>query len=100
MSRLVHTIALLAALVVLISCLWRDYGLLVSLKRVVIAYLGSFFLAAGLVLALRSVGWNQSGNPSSAAAARPRATTTNGETTVEVEQKQGERRGMEPAVER
>ncbi len=86
MSRVVHTFALLAALVILVSCLWREYGLLVSLKRVVIAYLGSFFLAGGLVLALRSVGWNQIGAASPAAAAKPVAKVVEREPAAQAEE--------------
>ncbi len=54
MKRLIHTIALGAALVALALGVWRDYGAFTALKRTVISYLVAYFLAAGLGLAARA----------------------------------------------
>jgi hypothetical protein len=54
MLRLVQTIALLAALAVLATSLWQDWGLVTTAKRLVVAYLGFFGLATVAVLALRA----------------------------------------------
>lgn len=50
MVRLIQTLALGAALVTLITCIWRDYGVFAAVPRVAIAYLTTFFLGAVLVL--------------------------------------------------
>jgi len=50
MLRLIQTLALGAALVALVTCIWRDYGILAALPRVAIAYLATFFLGAVLAL--------------------------------------------------
>jgi|GEM_PF-2593913 len=55
MARLIHTVALIAALVVLVASLWQDWGILVTAKRAVIAYLAFFFLGAVMALAVRMV---------------------------------------------
>ena len=53
MVRLIQTLALGAALVALVSCIWRDYGVLAALPRVAIAYLATFFLGAVVALGAR-----------------------------------------------
>jgi hypothetical protein len=50
MLRFIQTLALGAALVTLITCIWRDYGVLAAVPRVAIAYLATFFLGALLAL--------------------------------------------------
>jgi hypothetical protein len=50
MVRLIQTLALGAALVTLATCIWRDYGVLAALPRVVVAYLAAFFLGAVIAL--------------------------------------------------
>lgn len=55
MSRLIQTIALTAALVVLTASLWQDWGLVTTVKRLVVAYLGFSFLGALAALAVRVV---------------------------------------------
>ena len=54
MQRLIHTIALTAALVAVLSCLWGDYGLLVGFKRAVISYLVFYCVGALLALVYRT----------------------------------------------
>ncbi len=53
MKRLVHTLALGAALVALALGIWRDYGAFTALKRATIAYLATYFAAGGLGLTAR-----------------------------------------------
>ncbi len=55
MQRLIHTIALAAALITVVVSVWRDYSLLISLKRVVISYLALFFAASIIVLACKVI---------------------------------------------
>lgn len=55
MTRLIHTIALAAAAVVLGTGLWRGWGLWATSRRLLLAYLGFFFLGALLALAVRLV---------------------------------------------
>ena len=54
MQRLIQTIALIAALAVLTVSLWQGWGLVTTVKRLVVAYLGFFFLGALAVFALRA----------------------------------------------
>ncbi|MFO7610803.1 MAG: hypothetical protein R6X35_16710 [Candidatus Krumholzibacteriia bacterium] len=55
MTRLIHTIALAAAAVVLATGLWQGWGLWATSRRLLLAYLGFFFLSALLALAVRLV---------------------------------------------
>jgi hypothetical protein len=50
MLRLVRNLALGAALITVAVAVWRDYGVLITLKRAIVAYLATFFLAGGLGL--------------------------------------------------
>ena len=50
MQRIVGTIAMLAAVVTLGAGIWQDWGLLSTLKRMVLSYLGFFFLGALLAV--------------------------------------------------
>lgn len=54
MNQLVHNLALLAALAALCAGLWQDWGLLTTLKKVVVAYLGGYLLVSVMVLFVRS----------------------------------------------
>ena len=54
MSRLIQTIALIAALAVLAAGLWQGWGLVTTVKRLVVAYLGFFFLGSLAALAVRA----------------------------------------------
>jgi hypothetical protein len=54
MPRLIQTIALAAAFVVLAVSLWQGWGLVTTVKRLVVAYLGFFTLGALAVFALRA----------------------------------------------
>lgn len=55
MYQLIHTLATGAALVALIAALWQDWGLLATLKKMFVAYLGFFILGAVMALAVRIV---------------------------------------------
>lgn len=50
MLRLVRNLALGAALLTVAVAVWRDYGVMITLRRAVLAYLATFFLAGGLGL--------------------------------------------------
>jgi hypothetical protein len=54
MSRLIQTIALVAALIVLSASLWQGWGLVTTVKRLAVAYLGFFFLGSLAALAVRA----------------------------------------------
>lgn len=54
-SRFINTVAMLAMLLVLISGLWQGWGLLPTLKRMIISYLAFFCLGSILALMIRSV---------------------------------------------
>ncbi|MBU8869849.1 MAG: hypothetical protein KOO60_03130 [Gemmatimonadales bacterium] len=55
MYQLIHNLALAAALVTLIAALWQDWGLLPTLKKMIISYLGFFILGSIMTLAVRLV---------------------------------------------
>lgn len=57
MKRLVHTLALGAALVALSLGVWRDYGAFTAVKRAAMSYLVAYFLAGGLGVAARAALW-------------------------------------------
>lgn len=52
MHRIVNTIALLAAAVTLGAGIWQDWSLLSTLKRMVLSYLGFFFLGGVLAVSV------------------------------------------------
>lgn len=54
-SRVVNTIALMAAVVALGTCIWQEWGLFITLKRVILSYLGFFFLGSVMALAVKIV---------------------------------------------
>jgi hypothetical protein len=54
MQRLINTLAMTAAVVALMAGLWQDWSLLTTLKRVLITYLGFFFLFALMVLGVKA----------------------------------------------
>lgn len=53
MARLVQTVALAAALATLVTCIWRDYSVMIALRRLVTAYLATFFVAGSIALVAR-----------------------------------------------
>lgn len=55
MYRLIHSIALLSALLVVVAGLWQDWGLLTSLKRIVVSYLAFFVLGSLMVVGMRTI---------------------------------------------
>ena len=69
MFRLVHSVALAAALVTLVVCVWRDADVVTSLGRVVIAYLTTFGLGVAGVIRLRATAARP--DPSTPVVARP-----------------------------
>ncbi len=54
-SRIVNTMALAAALVALSTCLWQEWGLFITLKRVILSYLGFFFLGSVMAIIVKAV---------------------------------------------
>ncbi len=63
MYQIVHNLALGAALIALVASLWQDWGTLTTLKRMVISYLGFFFLGSVLSLAVKLVGALEKNHP-------------------------------------
>lgn len=55
MHRLVNILAMTALVVTLGTGLWQDWGLFTTMKRMVLSYLGFFFLGGILTLAVVSV---------------------------------------------
>ncbi len=55
MYQVIHNLALAAALVTLIASLWQDLGLFTAVKRLVISYLGFFFIGSLFALAAKLV---------------------------------------------
>jgi hypothetical protein len=55
MHRLVNTLALAASVITLGVGLWQDWGLLATMKRMTLSYLGFFFIGALLTLVMLSV---------------------------------------------
>ncbi len=55
MHRIVNTLAMSAAVITLGAGLWQDWSLLVTLKRMLLSYMGFFFLAGILAVAVLSV---------------------------------------------
>ena len=55
MYQLIHNLALAAALVALVAALWQDWGLLATVKKMIISYLGFFIAGAIMTLAVRAV---------------------------------------------
>jgi uncharacterized membrane protein YcfT len=66
MQRIVHSLALGAALIALVASLWHDWGTFTTVKRMVIAYLGFFFVGAVLSLAVKLVGVLEKDHPATA----------------------------------
>jgi hypothetical protein len=55
MQRLINTLALTAAAVVLMAGLWQDWSLLATLKRMLVGYLGFFFIGSLMALTVKVV---------------------------------------------
>lgn len=55
MHRFVNILALTALVVTLGAGLWQDWGLFTTMKRMILSYLGFFFLGGILTLAVVSV---------------------------------------------
>ncbi len=56
MYQIIHNLALAAAFTVLVASLWQDWGLFPTVKRMLISYLGFFFLGSVMSLAVKLVG--------------------------------------------
>ncbi len=56
MYQIVHNLALGATLIALVASLWQDWGTFTTIKRMLISYLGFFFLGALMALAVKLVG--------------------------------------------
>ena len=54
MQKLIGTTAMTAALVAVIFSIWRDYSLVVTLKKALISYVGFYIVGAVLVLVFKS----------------------------------------------
>lgn len=74
MIRLVHSVALVAALITLAVCVWRDADVVTALGRVVIAYLTTFGLGVAGVIGLRATAARP--RPATPVVARPEKTST------------------------
>lgn len=55
MHRLVNILAMTALVITLGTGLWQDWGLFTTMKRMILSYLGFFFLGGILTLAVVSV---------------------------------------------
>jgi hypothetical protein len=55
MRKFIHNIALLASLIALAAALWQDWGIWLTVKRMLISYMGFFFFGSFLSLAIRAV---------------------------------------------
>ncbi len=55
MQKFIHNVALLASIIVLSCALWQDWGMWLTVKRLLISYLGFFTIGSCLFLAFRSV---------------------------------------------
>jgi len=64
MQRLISTLAMTAGFAVLVAGLWQDWGLLTTLKRLVIAYMAFFILGSLMALAVRAVPLFEGGSES------------------------------------
>ena len=54
MPRFIHTLALAAGLIALMTGLWNDWSLIVVVKRLAVSYLGCFVLASVLALVIKT----------------------------------------------
>lgn len=64
MYQIIHNLALGAALIALVASLWQDLSLFTAVKRMLISYLGFFFLGASMALAVKLVGVLEKDQPS------------------------------------
>ncbi len=81
MQRFISLIAMTACFTVLVAGLWQDWGLLTTLKRMVIAYLAFFIMGSLMALSVRFVALFEGTNQNSVATKEKSATsdqTTNG----------------------
>lgn len=54
MQRMIQTLALGAALLVIVAGIWQSWALVTTLKRLVLAYLAFFFLGSVGALTVRA----------------------------------------------
>lgn len=55
MQKFIHNISLLASLIALAAALWQDWGVWLTVQRMLISYLGFFFFGSFLSLAIRAI---------------------------------------------
>ncbi len=55
MQKFIHNVSLLASLIALAVGLWDDWGTWITMKRMLISYLGFFFLGSFLALVIRAI---------------------------------------------
>jgi len=55
MRKFIHNIALSASLIALAAALWQDWGIWLTMKRMLISYMGFFFFGSFLGLSIRAV---------------------------------------------
>jgi hypothetical protein len=55
MQNFIHTVALLASLLALVAGLWQDWGVLTTVKRMLVSYLLFFSFGSLLSLSVRAL---------------------------------------------
>jgi hypothetical protein len=55
MGKLIHNVALLAMLVALAAGLWQDWGIWLTVKRMLVSYLAFYFFGSFLYLGVRAL---------------------------------------------
>ncbi|MCP4292331.1 MAG: hypothetical protein GY780_10930 [bacterium] len=55
MHRFVNTIAMAASVVTLGAGLWQNWGMLATMKKMIMAYMGFFFLGSMMTLLIVSI---------------------------------------------
>jgi len=56
MYQIIHNLALGATLLALVASLWQDWGTFTTVKRMLVSYMGFFFLGSIMALAVKLVG--------------------------------------------
>ena len=55
MQKFIHNISLLASLIALAAALWQDWGVWLTVERMLVSYLAFFFFGSFLSLAMRAI---------------------------------------------
>ncbi len=56
MQRIIQTMALAAAFLTLCAGVWQGWAFVVTVKKILLAYMGVFFIGSMMVLAVRLAG--------------------------------------------